>query len=932
MHKNSLPELLAPAGSMEALKAAVNAGADAVYISGKRFGARHYATNFEDEEIEDAVSYAHLHSVKVHVTVNTLIKDSELSDVAEYLLWLYKIGVDAVIIQDLGVADICRKIVPDLAMHASTQMTIHNFEGVKWAAEFGFKRVILAREVTTNEITEISKKLNESAKNSTKKLDIELEVFGHGALCYSYSGQCLMSSFIGGRSGNRGMCAQPCRKPYNLVIGEKDEFGRPTNTQIVPLKENYLMSTRDLSIYNHLNQISKANVNSIKVEGRMRSPQYVAVVVGIYRKALDSLKMGKWKPTEEDVSKLKLAFNRGFTKGYIINAHRGSVMARDGPGNRGLYIGDVVSYKKHGEAVIKIKNPLLPEKGDGIVFKALNPDERDQGMFVEEEPSRNKNKIVLKVQKPVKVGSKLFITRKKSLIDSANELINETSKRLTPIKISIKWDKDNVPYVDCEFKVADSKNIIAEHRPNHEILYKHLHYKAPFQFEAAIKRPLSHEQIEKQLKKTGGTPFIVEEVKMEYPGGLFVPIGKLNQLRRDLLDKVAEELLNYYIPKKEDLKAAENRFDDFLRDLKSSFKGAGESKPGSAELRPEHDPMNMKPSKIILGVYVDDLETLKAVCKKGCSHVYFEPYSTYSNLLNITPNEKDIKKYFKDILDLLKKAGTICRDMNVDLIWKLPNITPQSYLDNATFLINKLSDLNVYGVMVDGIGAAKLIKAQNSKIQVYGSAGLNVWNHLTVQQLASIENGLTGFKSLLISPELSKNEIKTLISNSRRTNSLRNIATSFESFELLVQGNIEAMVSEDCLPLVKPDKINDLKMIHSEKNDGKIEFIGIKDVKKRVFPINIDYNGKTHLLNAVELCLVDYMPLINNMGIDSVVIDTRGKTPKYASEMAAIYTEAIEKTFKRDGELKKTLGMLKNKIKKISTGGITTGNFIRGVK
>ena len=140
------------------------------------------------------------------------------------------------------------------------------------------------------------------------------------------------------------------------------------------------------------------------------------------------------------------------------------------------------------------------------------------------------------------------------------------------------------------------------------------------------------------------------------------------------------------------------------------------------------------------------------------------------------------------------------------------------------------------------------------------------------------------------------------------------------------------MVSEDCLPLVKPDKINDFKMIHTGKNDGKSEFIGIKDVKKRVFPINIDYNGRTHILNAVELCLVDYMPLINNIGIDSVVIDARGKTPDYALKMAAIYTEAIEKTFKGNGELKKTLGMLKNKVKKISTGGITTGNFIRGVK
>ena len=201
-----LPELLAPAGSPDALKAAIAAGADAVYLGGIRFGARKFAQNFDESELEKAIDYAHLHRVKVYITVNTLIRDDELSDAARYLVKLYEMGADAVLVQDIGLAALAHELVPDLDIHASTQMTIHNSQGAAWAAKLGVKRVVLAREVSLDEI----KKMAHEAK-------VGLEVFIHGALCYCYSGQCLLSSAIGGRSGNRGMCAQPCRKPYVLL-------------------------------------------------------------------------------------------------------------------------------------------------------------------------------------------------------------------------------------------------------------------------------------------------------------------------------------------------------------------------------------------------------------------------------------------------------------------------------------------------------------------------------------------------------------------------------------------------------------------------------------------------------------------------------------------------------------------------------------------
>jgi putative protease len=224
--KRHLPELLAPAGSPEAFHAAVAAGADAVYLSGKRFGARKYATNFTDDELKEAIDFAHRRDVRIYVTINTLIHDRELDDVLEYLLWLYSIGTDAVLIQDIGIAFLARKIVPLLPVHASTQMTIHSTAGVEWAARQGFSRVVLARELTIEEIEDISQ--------ATTGSDIGLEVFAHGALCYCYSGQCLLSSVIGGRSGNRGMCAQPCRKPYTMIIADTDPYGRPSGIRELP--------------------------------------------------------------------------------------------------------------------------------------------------------------------------------------------------------------------------------------------------------------------------------------------------------------------------------------------------------------------------------------------------------------------------------------------------------------------------------------------------------------------------------------------------------------------------------------------------------------------------------------------------------------------------------------------------------------------------
>lgn len=310
-------ELLAPAGSFKALRAAVQSGADAVYIGGSSFSARRSAVNFSSDEIKEAVKYCHLRNVKLHVAANVLVKEKETETFLDYIGELNSAGVDAVIIQDIGMAQVVRNLYPDLPLHASTQMTVTNIKGAKLLSDMGFSRIVLARELSFSAI-----------KSICDAVDVETEVFAHGAICMSYSGQCLMSSIIGGRSGNRGMCAQPCRLPYQI-----DE------------KNGYLLSPKDLCMVDRLKILKEIGVTSLKIEGRLKRSEYVAAVSGIYRKYIDNMA----KVTSEDMKTLSDAFSRsGFTCGYFDDKPGKNMMCYDNPANsaENVFSDDVVKRCK----------------------------------------------------------------------------------------------------------------------------------------------------------------------------------------------------------------------------------------------------------------------------------------------------------------------------------------------------------------------------------------------------------------------------------------------------------------------------------------------------------------------------------------------------------------------------------------------------------
>lgn len=856
------PELLAPAGSMDALKAALNAGADAVYLSGKRFGARYYALNFNDVEIKEALEFAHLRGAKIYVTLNTLIKDIELKEIAEYLIFLYKIGVDAVLVQDIGVASISRKIVPELELHASTQMTIHNIEGINWAAEMGFKRIVLPREMELSEIKKISEEVNLK--------EIELEIFAHGALCYSYSGQCLMSSFIGGRSGNRGMCAQPCRKQYELVFGKKDEYGKPIELSTAPLKDKYLLSTRDLSLYEYLDKIVELNISALKIEGRMRSPEYVAIVVNKYRNALDSIRREKWKPAKDDIIDLKLAFNRDFTGGYTLENDHSKIMGRNRSGNRGIYAGSVIKYdKKRKEATIKIKEDIIPKKGDGIVF--ISPGKQNEyGMSVSKLHQINENMVKFKVLRHLKPGTGLYLTRRKSLVDDAKKIINGSRKNV----------KDKIP-VDLDMSIQSDGTIILKSAFNRPCRSLKLEMAADYKMEKARKRPVDKETIIKQFKKTGGTPFYFKNIDITYPRGLFAPIGKLNQIRRDLFESIEKMIISSYRPSKEEIKKAHDELNKLIKKFYKCNPRLKESNPN-------------------LNAYVDNLEVLNAVAAE-CNKIYFNPFNLY-NPIECNFNGDRLSKQ-------IMEAYSISRENGAEFILKLPKITSTYFLDNLKYLLIHAFNAGVNRVMAHDIGTAKYVLDLNPEIHLYASSSLNIWNSESINALQSY------FRSFTISPELSKEEVQNLISKVRQKGLNAQL-------ELMVQGNLESLISKDCLLYLLEDKFY-------EKEYSSDLFFGIRDTKKYVFPLRLDNECRTIILNSVELSLIDYVLQNFKMGIDSVVVDLEGRNKKYAQKICSLYTEVFQMD-PGDISTKNKLAEMKNSAKKVSIGGITTGNFIRG--
>lgn len=488
-------EILAPAGSYESLKAAISAGADAVYIGGSSFGARAFAENLGEDDLLEAIDYVHLHGRKIYLTVNTLLKEEELNGMLyDYLLPYYRQGLDAVIVQDIGVLKFIREHFPDLPVHASTQMTITNVSGAKFLESLGVERVVTAREMTLPEIEEIAKQTN-----------LEIESFVHGALCYCYSGQCLYSSLIGGRSGNRGQCAQPCRLPYK-VNG----------------KTSYTMSLKDMCAVDLLPDLIEAGIHSFKIEGRMKKPEYVAAVTSIYRKYVDAyLENGRkgFHVTKEDKEILMDLYNRGgFHSGYYKMWNGKEMLSLTRPNHAGVPSVRVV--KQQGKDV---KMHALVEMHKGDVVELPDKENYTLGRDIKAGEAVS---LPLRSKRPLAKGMVLNRTRNEALLRQLREDVVER-------KIKEKINGKLILSSGKGAKLELYSQSLAVQVEGEEV-------------QKAMNQPMTRERIEKQLRKTGNTEFAFDKLEIEMDDGIFFPLQSLNELRRRGIERLEEKLLSQY--------------------------------------------------------------------------------------------------------------------------------------------------------------------------------------------------------------------------------------------------------------------------------------------------------------------------------------------------------------------------------------------------
>lgn len=679
--KNEI-ELLSPVGDFECLKAAVQNNADAVYFGANLFSARASAKNFNLAELEQAIKYCKIRGVKTNLTLNILIKDNEISDAFELAKKAYEFGIDAIIVQDLGLAKQLITAFPDLPIHGSTQMSVHNLQGALELQSLGFKRVVLSRELSIEEIEYI-----------TQNVDIEIECFIHGALCISYSGQCLFSSMIGGRSGNRGKCAQGCRLPYELIENEEKVIDK-----------GYLLSPRDLCALDYIPRLLNCGVKCLKIEGRMKNPEYVAIVTRIYRKYIDLAKSGKpYIIDEKDKTDLLQAFNRGnFSVGHLDSHPNQDLIFKEKPNNMGLLVGHISKYNSSkGLITLSTNQPL--QIGDTVSL------EKETGTYTISELMSNNNNL-----KQAHSGDLVTIGRMKGKIKVGDKVYKMTSKTLQCEALaSFENDVQNkkIP-LNCEINIQKNSPISMRVRSASNLeLYKKLNIYCQIDTMPidAQKHPLEKEKVISQISKTTNSLYYFKNIKIDLEENVFLPnIKSLNELRRTALELVEEY---------------------------ATSKVTRTSKSTLSELNLSSVSSNTQNISLLLNTLSSEINYAEL---EGISNIYLPlKYFTLKN--------------YSQIISLLSQK------FNVYIY--MPTIIKANYRNLlVTNIENTISKYNIRGFVISNISNIKLLEQYSSNdFDFVANYSLNIFNKYSINELINL-----GIKRFTISPELNKETINEL--------------------------------------------------------------------------------------------------------------------------------------------------------------------------
>ncbi|WP_405760825.1 DUF3656 domain-containing protein [Anaerovibrio slackiae] len=908
-------ELLAPAGSREALVAAVESGADAVYLAGNMFGARAYADNFDEEGMREAIRFAHLRGVHVHVTVNTIMDSRELPELKKYLRFLYEAGADAVLVQDLGAARIVRETVPELPMHASTQMTVHNLDGVRALEALGFSRVVLSREVTL-----------EAVRHICAHAKAEIEVFVHGALCVCYSGQCLMSSMIGGRSGNRGRCAQPCRLPYTLV-DEKD------NDLLGDSAGKYLLSPRDMNTINLLPELLSAGVTSLKIEGRMKRPEYVAVAVGCYRRAVDSYLSGDFAVPEEDSRALAQIFNRDFTTAYLEKKQGRNMMSDKRPNNRGLMLGRVQEYhpltEDSGLAVLRLSDGISAGdqvdfwvKVGGRVTATVQDMQLVTGIRGKNTPKNARKNISKDARKKQDRNQAKSLAKNVSSLNMQNLLPVEKAAAGDMVALTVKG---RVFPGDRVFKVYDGKLMesakamystgapvrrfgvgavvrAAAGQPLVLTLTDEDGHTAEAETEfigqEAMKRPLTEETLMKQIGRLGTSIFTLTELKSEILGNVMVPVSELNEVRRKCVEQLENMRLADFQAEAEKARAEAaaavraglaNFYSVIEKNAPENIRRPKAGEPASELCRQTENVRSRNRGETGITVVADDLAKLSAALEGGADRIVFGGENYRHEAVTLPMHEMAVK--------LAKAAGA-------EVVFNTPRIIRDGELPAFHKWLENIKDMGAAAISVHNIGSLYAAR-QLTGLPVEADFSLISYNIEALRHLAEL-----GVSRAVLSPELNMAQLSELAGRSP------------VPVECLVEGNLELMVSEYCCTGSFLGGLDKGSCGAPCVTSGKSFFL--KDRKDIKFPLVMDQYCHMHLLNSSRLSMLPHAIKFRDMGISSLRLDGRYMDEGQLRKTVRNYRRYMAYPAELTEAEKKAVQQLEGE-------NITRGHYFRGV-
>jgi len=866
------PEVLAPVGDEEALLAAIRGGADAVYLGVGEFNARQGAKNFTIENLDEAVKLAHSHGVLVYLALNIPIKQKELQHALEITDCAYAAGVDAVILQDLGLLRLLNEIYPDFELHASTQMTIHNKGGVDFAAGLGAKRVIVSRELTAAEVKDIVDHSN-----------AEIEVFVHGALCYSYSGKCLFSSFLHDRSANRGACAQPCRRRYRFVVNGREVDERH-------IGGSYPISCAELSTLTGLEEIIKTGVVSLKIEGRMKKPEYVTASAAAYKVAVEGICGPGENPTKEELeareSELAKLFYRGFTRGFILGEK--GVSHPKYSSNYGAFLGkvlDISRSKGNTKLTVRLNQDIQVKDGISIFTRERMLGSAVTGLLTisgEHIKSAKKGEkvgleISSKTGRAVQRGDELYLTTDTRLLDT----LQKTKLKTLPVSLKVRARKGErfTVVIREESEKPGGTSETTEKVPFVE-------FTDDYVVQEAEKAPTTIEKIKKAMESLGDTSFEAVSVEIDADENIFIPVGVLKNARRKAADLLLEKILS--VDKREQKHPNLEDFSHLCNSQSRCSEASDQDEPSPAvnealnktlsealsEKLSETRGRTSASKRLLLSVEVNESPSLFEAAFAGADVIYV-PVSKFEELSAPENAEK---------LEDLKAE-------RVEIVFRVPLINHDYELDKLKPLLGKVKEAG-FGIACSEFGTLQLAK----ELSIPFTAGkeFNIFNAFTASTLYQ-----AGAYRSTLSSELNLSEIKNLCE------ALQTCEGSGQT-EIFVYGRELMLITEN--DLLKP--LVDRRIV---RKDSKVLLV---DQESSEFPVE-RLGTRTLIYNSKVLDMLKYVKNLKDYGVDVLRLDLSFNTQAEIKEIITAYKEALAG---KETRLKPARGV-----------EYTTGHYFKGV-